>query len=189
MEGPAARADALRDLRAHAVTPELLGALDDVMRQADIQYAPEVVRLVACHRARANGASLDIAFAGLPTDPTDVAWHHEGAACLVDVVAARAAEDPARATAVLAGRAIYDPTPRVLEGLARLDLPELPEPIATAADDRTPVGRRRRVRAVEAWSVRAQGRALSRIRCLGDVLPAAATVDLASYVRFLALEP
>jgi hypothetical protein len=46
-----------------------------------------------------------------------------------------------------------------------------------------------RVRAVEAWSVRAQGRALSRIRCLGDVLPAAATVDLASYVPFLALEP
>jgi hypothetical protein len=147
---PAARADALRDLRAHAVTPELLEALDDVMRQADIQYAPEVVRLVACHRARADGATLDVAFAGLPAEPWDVAWHHEGAACLVDVIAARAGEDPARATVVLAERAIHDPTPRVREGLARLDLPALPEAIAAAADDRGPAGRRHRVHAVEA---------------------------------------
>jgi hypothetical protein len=147
---PAARADALRDLRAHAVTPELLEALDDVMRQADIQFAPEVVRLVACHRARADGASLGLAFAGLPTEPADVAWHHEGAACLVAVIAARAAEDPAGATAVLAERAIYDPTPQVRTGLARLDLPDLPEPIAAAADDRSRSGRRRRIHAVEA---------------------------------------
>ena len=147
---PSARADALRNLRAHAVTPELLEALDDVMRLAYIRYAPEVVRLVACHRARAEGASLDVAFAGLPTEPRDVAFRHEGAACLVEVIAARAAEDPARAAAVLAERAIYHPTPRVREGLARLDLAELPVPIAAAADDRSRAGRQRRVRAVEA---------------------------------------
>ena len=146
---PAARADALRDLRGHAVTPELLEALDGVMRQPDIQYAPEVVRLVACHRARAEGASLDVAFAGLPADPHDVAWGHEGAQCLVDVIATRAAEDPGRAAPMLAERAIYDRSPRVREPLARLDLPELPEVIANAADERKPSGRMRRVAAVE----------------------------------------
>jgi hypothetical protein len=46
-----------------------------------------------------------------------------------------------------------------------------------------------RVQAFGSWSVQAQARALSRIRCLGDVLPAAATVDLALYLPFLALEP
>jgi hypothetical protein len=45
-----------------------------------------------------------------------------------------------------------------------------------------------RARAFESWSVRAQGRALSRALCTGDVLPAGATVDLASYLPFLALD-
>lgn len=45
-----------------------------------------------------------------------------------------------------------------------------------------------RLQAVETWSVGAQSRALSRILCVGDVLPGAATVDLASYLPFLALD-
>jgi hypothetical protein len=45
-----------------------------------------------------------------------------------------------------------------------------------------------RLQAVETWSVGAQSRALSRILCVGDVLPASATVDLASYLPFLALD-
>jgi hypothetical protein len=45
-----------------------------------------------------------------------------------------------------------------------------------------------RVQAYQAWTTRAQGNALNRVRCLGDVLPAAATVDLASYLPFLALD-
>lgn len=45
-----------------------------------------------------------------------------------------------------------------------------------------------RVRAYEAWRSRAQGNALSRIRCVRDDLPAAAAVDLASYLPFLALD-
>ena len=45
-----------------------------------------------------------------------------------------------------------------------------------------------RLQAVETWSVGAQSRALSRILCVGDVLPGAATVDLASYLPFLVLD-
>lgn len=62
-------------------------------------------------------------------------------------------------------------------------------PLAMADDAvRAALTAQARVQAVETWSVRAQGRALSRIRCLADVLPAAATVDLASYLPFLALD-
>jgi len=45
-----------------------------------------------------------------------------------------------------------------------------------------------RLQAVETWSVGAQSRALSRVLCVGDVLPGAATVDLAAYLPFLALD-
>ncbi len=45
-----------------------------------------------------------------------------------------------------------------------------------------------RVQAYETWTSRAQGNALSRIRCVGDVLPAAAAVDLATFLPFLALD-
>jgi hypothetical protein len=45
-----------------------------------------------------------------------------------------------------------------------------------------------RLQAVETWAVNAQSRALSRILCVGDVLPASATVDLSSYLPFLALD-
>jgi hypothetical protein len=45
-----------------------------------------------------------------------------------------------------------------------------------------------RLQAVETWSVGGQSRALSRILCVGDVLPAAATVDLSAFLPFLALD-
>ena len=45
-----------------------------------------------------------------------------------------------------------------------------------------------RLQAVETWSVGAQSRALSRILCVGDVLPAAATVDLSAFLPFLGLD-
>ena len=45
-----------------------------------------------------------------------------------------------------------------------------------------------RVQAYEVWTSRAQGNALSRIRCVRDVLPAAAAVDLATFLPFLALD-
>ena len=144
---PAARWDALVSLRKHAVTPELLTALDDVARQA--AEFPEVVRLVTCHRARVEGVSLSVAFDGLPVEPRDVAWSHDGARCLIDIIAARAGEDPARAAGILAERAVRDRTPRVREALARLDLPELPDALIEAADERRSYARLRRVAAVE----------------------------------------
>jgi hypothetical protein len=45
-----------------------------------------------------------------------------------------------------------------------------------------------RLQAVETWSVAAQSRALNRALCVGDVLPGSATVDLAVYLPFLALD-
>jgi hypothetical protein len=161
---PAARWDALVSLRKHAVTPELLGALDDVARQA--AEFPEVVRLVTCHRARVEGVSLTVAFDGLPTDPHDVAWSHDGARCLIEIIAARADEDPSRAAGILAERAVRDRTPRVRDALARLDLPELPDALIVAADDRRSSARLRRIAAVETaiamgaalkWPDRARG--------------------------------
>lgn len=144
---PAARWDALVSLRKHAVTPELLDALDDVARQA--AEFPEVVRLVTCHRARVEGASLAVALDGLPADPHDVGWSHDGARCLIDIIAARAEEDPSRAAGILAVRAVRDRSLHVREALARLDLPELPDALSEAADDRKPSSRLRRVAAVE----------------------------------------
>ena len=144
---PAARWDALVSLRKHAVTPELIDTLDHVAREA--AEFPEVVRLVTCHRARVEGVSLSVAFDGLPTDPHDVGWSHDGARCLIDIIADRAEEDPSRAAGILADRAVRDRTLRVREALARLDLPELPDPLIVAADDRRPSSRLRRVAAVE----------------------------------------
>jgi hypothetical protein len=144
---PSARWDALVALRKHAVTPELLEALDDVAhKSADF---PEVVRFVDCHRARADGASLDIALNALPADLEDVTWYHDAPTCLIELIAARAAENPARAAAVLSERAMDGTAPFAIEALARLDLAELPEPLASVADDATRGRRMRRIHAIE----------------------------------------
>ena len=145
---PAARRQALIDLRKHAVTPEALEALDDVARRA--ADLPEVLRFVACHRARAEGASIEVALTALPDDLEDVSWYHDAPACLIDVIAARAAEAPDRAAAVLAERAIAEGSPAAREALARLDVSKLPAALGRTADDGG--GRRmiRRSNAVEA---------------------------------------
>jgi hypothetical protein len=44
-----------------------------------------------------------------------------------------------------------------------------------------------RIQAFQSWAIRAQSNALSRIRCVRDALPPAATVDLAAYLPFLTL--
>ncbi len=44
-----------------------------------------------------------------------------------------------------------------------------------------------RIQAFQSWTIRAQSNALSRIRCLRDALPPAATVDLGAYLPFLTL--
>jgi hypothetical protein len=145
---PAARWQALIDLRKHAVTPEALEALDDVARRA--AHLPEVLRFVACHRARAEGASLEVALTALPDDLREVSWYHDAPACLIDVIAARAAESPDRAAAVLAERAMAEGSPAAREALARLDLADLPAALASTADDSTRRRMIRRTNAVEA---------------------------------------
>jgi hypothetical protein len=135
------------DLRRHTVTPEALDALDDLARRA--ADLPEVLRFVACHRARAEGASVDVALAALPEDLRRVSWHHDAPACLIDVIAERAAEAPDRTAAVLAARAMADGSPAAREALARLDLVELPAALAATADDSSLRRRMRRLHAVE----------------------------------------
>jgi len=68
-----------------------------------------------------------------------------------------------------------------------LPLGVVPLPVAGPAV-RAALTAQARVQAFQAWTTRAQGNALNRIRCLGDVLPAVASVDLVAYLPFLALE-
>ena len=67
-----------------------------------------------------------------------------------------------------------------------LPLGVVPLPVAASAV-RAALTVQARVQAFQAWTTRAQGNALNRIRCVGDALPVAASVDLASYLPFLAL--
>jgi hypothetical protein len=134
-------AAALRALRGHTVTPEVALALD----AAEARTAtPDLQRLIACHRARQDGAPLAPVFAALPeAPPADVVWHHDGTACLVQVIAARAGEDHVRSTPVLVDRVLESANPAVLLALAGLDPPELPARIADASEDRARPERRR----------------------------------------------
>ena len=134
-------AAALRALRGHAVTPDVALALDAAQART---ATPDLLRLIACHRARQEGAPLDPVFAALPeAPPADVAWRQEGTACLVQVIAARAGEDHVRSTPVLVDRVLEAAHPAVLLALARLDPPELPARIADASEDRSRPERRR----------------------------------------------
>ena len=113
----AARADALRDLR---------GARGDAgaPRGARRGHAPgrhpgtrpksfAWSRAIAPAPTRRRSTS---AFAALPAEPRDVDWHHEGAACLVEVIAARAAEDPARRCCPRRARRLRSDAPRCARG-------------------------------------------------------------------------
>jgi hypothetical protein len=131
-------AAALRTLRGHAVTPDVALALDAAQARTS---APDLQRLIACHRGRQDGAPLDPVFAALPeAPPDDLVWRQDGTDCLVQVIAARAGEDTARSMPVLVDRVLESSNPTVLLALAGLDPPELPTRIADAIDDR---GRRR----------------------------------------------
>jgi hypothetical protein len=143
---PSQLAATLRALRLHAITPDVAVALDAAQARTS---APDLQRLIACHRGRQDGAPLEPVFAALPdAPPADVAWKQEGAACLVQVIAARAAEDPARSTPVLVDCVLESANPAVLLALAALDVPDLPARLADAIDD--PGRRRRRHAAVGA---------------------------------------
>jgi hypothetical protein len=130
----------LRALRLHAITPDVAVALDAAQARTS---APDLQRLIACHRGRQDGATLDPVFAALPdAPPSHVVWDQEGTTCLVQVIAARAGEDHVRSTPVLVDRVLESANPAVLLALARLDLPELPARIADASEDRARPERR-----------------------------------------------
>jgi hypothetical protein len=68
-----------------------------------------------------------------------------------------------------------------------LPLAAIPLSVSSAAV-RAALEAQARMQAFSSWSVLVQGRTLGRALCTGDVLPAVTTVDLASYLPFLALD-
>jgi hypothetical protein len=136
----------LNALRQHTVTPALVEALDATAVR--VPY-PEIQRFVACHRARAAGAPLSMAFDALPVERHDVDWRRDSTACVLDVIAARADEDRERVIALFAERSLDMTVPAtVAQTLVRLDPSTLP-PVMTEAIA-TPSRRRDRLNAVKA---------------------------------------
>ena len=130
----------LRSLRARAVTPAGLAALDLAERRTT---DPDLLRQMACYRAR-EAASLDAAFSTLPQSAaTDVEWLEDGAACLVELIATRADELPERALPLLVERVLIQDNGTILGGLAKLDPPQLPAPIAAEIATGAPTRSRR----------------------------------------------
>jgi hypothetical protein len=127
-------ADALRVLQQRAVTPQGLLAVEAAShRTTDV----ELLRRVTCYRVR-GGAPLDVAFSALPAMPVSGAeWAGDGAACLVEAIAARASEMPERSLAVLADRALAQDTEAIVAGLSQLDPEQLPPSVAAALDGGT----------------------------------------------------
>jgi len=123
--------EALRALRQREVTPEGLRALDAVSRRTtDV----ELLRRATCYRVR-GGAPLETGFSALPTSPAaDGEWKRDGAACLVDAIAARASEAPERALPLLIERGLLDDTDAIMAGLAQVHADVLPAPVTEALD-------------------------------------------------------
>jgi hypothetical protein len=126
---PDAVREALRVLRGRDVTPAGLHAVEAVARRTtDV----DLQRGALCYRVR-GGAPLDLAFAALPASPAaDAEWSSDGATCLVEAIAARAAEAPERALPVLVDRALQQDATPILDGLAQLDPATLPAPVTDA---------------------------------------------------------
>ena len=189
----------LAELPSHAPTPELDAAL--AAAGAGTRW-PGLRRRIACLRARDPGMPLADLFAALPAGPPeDVEWRQDDSACLVRALAARAAEDPDRALAVLAPYAVRSPSPPILEALARVDPPVLPASIEQAlAPGTTPLRRSAAAEAAVAmgaaakWSeqVRAWLDDADRGMRLATVRALAAHDDPASQAlaaRFIAANP
>jgi hypothetical protein len=117
----------LRELRHVGSTPELQAALTVAASRAT---APLQRRAIACLRGRDPATPFAALIAELPpTDARNPAWRQEPTRCLVDVIAARAAEDPARTVPLLADCALVDDRLALTEGLRRLPPQPLPATI------------------------------------------------------------
>ncbi len=128
---PGAMGDALRTLAQRGVTPQGLYAVDLAARRTtDV----ELLRRITCYRVR-GGAALDGAFSALPARPVaDAEWGGDGAACLLEAIAARASEMPGPSLRVLSDRALIQDTDGIVAGLAQLDPEQLPGPVVAALD-------------------------------------------------------
>src|SRR6185503_14322640 len=81
-----------------------------------------------------------------PTDARNPAWRQDPTRCLVDAVAARAAEDPTLTAPLLADCALVDDRLTLTEGLRRLPPQPLPATVVQVLDH--PDGYRSRLAAV-----------------------------------------
>jgi hypothetical protein len=117
-------ATALKDLR-HLAQPA-----DGTAAFAAATRDPELLRRLACDRAR-EASTLDLAFAALPVaSAADAAWQMDGAKCLVELIASRAGERPELALPLLVERVLVDDSDAILDGLTRIDAPQLPMALA-----------------------------------------------------------
>jgi hypothetical protein len=114
-------------LSDYAATPEVDAALALLSRGP---LGSDRRRFITCLRSRPADAALSSAFEVLPTAPSrDPEWRQPGTRCLVQLIAARAEEEPDRAVAVLAEQAVESKVRdrSLISALLRLDPPELPD--------------------------------------------------------------
>ncbi len=136
--------ETLRELRAHGTTPQLQHALAAAAARAT---APLQRRAIACLRGRDPATPLAVLVAELPSsDARNPAWRQDPTRCLVDAIAARAADDPVRTAPLLAECGLVDDRLAITEGLRRLPPQPLPAAVAQALDH--PDGYRGRLAAV-----------------------------------------
>ncbi len=112
---------AATQLTQRAVTPEVLEAVNVALTR---MTSPKHQLMLHCVRARSPQVPLAEFFDVLPAETRD--WTGVEASCLVNAIAARAAEDPGRVRPVLVQRGLLSSHPGVLEGLRRIDMPDLP---------------------------------------------------------------
>jgi hypothetical protein len=122
---------ALSGLVPYATTPAVLEALDAVESRTT---EADAHRLITCLRGRVIGSDMDPVFAALPQDLRGDDWRATGTSCLVDVVAARAEEDPDRSAQALAESVLATMNSGALQALERLDPAQPPAVIVAALD-------------------------------------------------------
>ena len=124
------RVSALRQLRSFSTTPELQAALSAAAAQATMQWERASI---TCLRVSDRGIPIDRLFEVLPTEPPQsAAWRQEPATCVIDAMAARAEERPARVAPVLAESALSANSPALTDALMRLEPQPLPLAVLVA---------------------------------------------------------
>ena len=140
------RQSALRLLRGYASTPEVQSALAVAASSATSDWDR---RYIACLRGRDPETPVAELFEMLPPAPAQAAeWRQEPVECLVETIAGRATEDPARAGPLLAVRTLYGERVVLTDAMVRLE-PQAPPADVVDAIAQTD-SRPRRIAAVSA---------------------------------------